>query len=292
MSDTSKPIIWIAEIGQNHRGDINLLKHLVHKTIEAGASFVKFQLYNTNSIFDGSEPYYEPTLQAEVTKSQSEFIGYLVKQLGGRVLFSPFDEQRTGWSFEVLAMNYPNEEMYAIKLASRAAHDKNILTAIEAFKLMNKKKLLGIVSHGMRTFTKEKYASVFDEQLHLYCKSEYPCTYTEENWLDMMESFRTGALDGLSDHSIGTAAIERAISIGARVVEKHITYLDAPEARYEAFKAKGGNCNCYIPATASKPKVEFSFEEWIDYDRRTNGPDHVLSITPGQLCELIEKYKH
>ena len=41
----------IAEIGQNHNGDINLAKELISSAKQNGADVVKFQIYNAKKLF-------------------------------------------------------------------------------------------------------------------------------------------------------------------------------------------------------------------------------------------------
>ena len=47
-------VIIIAEAGVNHNGDINLAKQLIDKADEAGADYVKFQLFKSNNIVSKS----------------------------------------------------------------------------------------------------------------------------------------------------------------------------------------------------------------------------------------------
>ena len=50
ISETSSCFI-IAEIGNNHNGDINLAKRLVDLAIESGADYAKFQMRNTEALY-------------------------------------------------------------------------------------------------------------------------------------------------------------------------------------------------------------------------------------------------
>ena len=45
--DTDKKVFIIAEIGNNHEGDINLAKEMILLASEAGADAVKFQTFKT-----------------------------------------------------------------------------------------------------------------------------------------------------------------------------------------------------------------------------------------------------
>ncbi len=41
----------IAEIGQNHNGDLNLAKEMIHAAKENGAEVAKFQLFDAKALF-------------------------------------------------------------------------------------------------------------------------------------------------------------------------------------------------------------------------------------------------
>ena len=43
--DTSKAVIVIAEIGNNHEGNIDLAAELIGRAAESGADAVKFQIF-------------------------------------------------------------------------------------------------------------------------------------------------------------------------------------------------------------------------------------------------------
>ena len=40
----------IAEAGVNHNGRVNIAKKMIKKAAEAGADFIKFQIYDTDSL--------------------------------------------------------------------------------------------------------------------------------------------------------------------------------------------------------------------------------------------------
>ena len=45
----------IAEIGQNHNGDLELAKKLIRLAKESGADVAKFQVYDAKELFDSSK---------------------------------------------------------------------------------------------------------------------------------------------------------------------------------------------------------------------------------------------
>ena len=62
---------FIAEIGVNHGGDINLAKKMIFDAHQAGADCVKFQIYKASTLARKESPSYWD-LTEEPTKSQHE----------------------------------------------------------------------------------------------------------------------------------------------------------------------------------------------------------------------------
>ena len=65
----------IAEIGQNHNGDMGLAKELIHAAKASGADVAKFQLFDALSTF-GKEnnPWFDYNCQTELSRDQVEML--------------------------------------------------------------------------------------------------------------------------------------------------------------------------------------------------------------------------
>lgn len=243
-------INWIAEVGQNHNGQLFHACALARGCIEAGADWVKFQLYDCNKIFKGDESFYMDSVNAELTESQALLLARFIKNTGGFPLFSVFDVERFYWVVNIWNQLYPEANFTPIKIASRMINDPDFLLSLIQYG-RTKKPLKCFLSLGRKpVYSMDYYKAELFEPFFLECKSEYPCTYTDEDWKVYEEHWKNGITHGFSDHSIGTEAIEKAISLGATIIEKHITI-----------------------------------------NQKMLGPDHVLSITPKELAELIKKYR-
>lgn len=246
-----KKRIWIAEIGQNHNGQLRVALALARKCINAGVDYVKFQAYDAQNIFDGSEPFYFDSVQAELTRSQVFLLASAIKGWGGRALFSVFDTMRLSWVVDADMHLWPADPMTPLKLASRVADFPPLVKAIGSLnKSPGFRPFKLFVSHGMKTFPPERYAAIAGEVVHLFCKAEYPTTYTADDWARLEAGLKSGEFAGISDHSVGTEELVKALELGVGVVEKHITF-----------------------------------------DRRALGPDHKLSLLPEELAELIKRYE-
>ena len=63
----------IAEIGQNHNGDLNLAKEMIHAAKENGAGVAKFQLFDAKALFPKEDnPWYNHNLNAELSREGAE----------------------------------------------------------------------------------------------------------------------------------------------------------------------------------------------------------------------------
>lgn len=196
----------IAEIGQNHNGDMGIARRLIAEAKQAGASIAKFQLYEARALFpkQGNE-WFDYNCATELSRANVEMLAEECAKLGIEFMSSVFDVERIGWLEAVEVRRY--------KIASRSVHDRALIEALTA----TGKPV--IVSLGMwrgRQFPKIKAKGGVG---FLYCVSKYPTPLTDLH-LGQVD-FRRYA--GFSDHTIGIDAPIAALARGARIIEKHFT---------------------------------------------------------------------
>lgn len=196
----------IAEIGQNHNGDMGLAKELIHAAKASGADVAKFQLFDALSTF-GKEnnPWFDYNCQTELSRDQVEMLADECRNAGIEFMSSVFDVSRIAWLEDVSVKSH--------KVASRSVHDRDLLTA-----LGNTGKRL-IVSLGMwdgSTFPDVTSKGPVD---FLYCISKYPTPLDDLNFAAV--DFTRYA--GFSDHTLGITAPCAAMARGAKIIEKHFT---------------------------------------------------------------------
>lgn len=196
----------IAEIGQNHNGDMKLAKKLILSAKENGADAVKFQVYDAKSLFSKENNlWYEYNLSTELSKSDLFDLADYSMHLNIDFFASVFDVSRIDWLEELKAKRY--------KIASRSIHDKPLINRLA----LTGKNLL--VSLGMWTDKSFPAIQTSAQVDYLYCVSKYPAGF---------EDLHLGAVDfsrysGFSDHTIGISAAITALARGARIIEKHFT---------------------------------------------------------------------
>lgn len=220
------PSYIIAEIGNNHNGDIKLAKHLVDLAVEAGADCVKFQMRDVATLYKSGAgkdesadlgAQYTMDLLSKFQLSNDDLIDVFdyCKTKGLTPLCTPWDLK----SLEVLE----NYGMEAYKVASADFTNHQLLEALAA----TGKPL--ICSTGMSTETEIKRTVDYLKSkgvdfVLLHCNSTYPTPYKDVNLAYMKRLQKiTSSLVGYSGHERGISVPVAAVSLGAKVIEKHFT---------------------------------------------------------------------
>ena len=195
----------IAEIGQNHNGDIKLALELIHYAKESGADSVKFQLFCARTLFpQDNNPWYDYNCKTELSKEQLYLIAEECKKADIEFLASPFDVERVDWLEEIGVKRY--------KIASRSIEDEKLIKTI----CKTGKPI--IASLGM--WEQTDFPDILSDRVDfLYCISKYPTPLNELH----LESVDFTKYSGISDHTLGISATVAALARGARIVEKHFT---------------------------------------------------------------------
>ena len=226
ISDTT-PAFVIAEIGNNHNGDIKLAKHLVDLAVDAGADCVKFQMRDLSSLYkEGKGVDASADLGAQYTMDLLNKFQLKTEELlevfdyckgkGLAPLCTPWDEK----SLEILE----SYGMEAYKVASADFTNHMLLEKLA----MTGKPL--ICSTGMTSeleikksveFLKSKAADF----VILHCNSTYPTPFKDVNlsYMKRLKEIIGGGVIGYSGHERGVSVPTAAVALGAKVIEKHFT---------------------------------------------------------------------
>ena len=205
----------VAEIGQNHCGDMDLARFLIWEAQDKGADLVKFQLYDHKMLY-GDNP---DILNVGLSFDQAEMLFDYGKEIGIEVFFSVFDTERIKWCEEIGVKRY--------KLACGWGMKTDLIQAID----LTEKPIFISDNPGMlmRILPNRSKVTWF------YCIPEYPAL--PDRLMLGRINFEYNADDkqyrGFSDHSIGLDAAKIALARGASIIEKHFaldhsTGIDAP----------------------------------------------------------------
>ena len=228
ISKESEPFI-IAEVGVNHNGDYDIAKQLIDIAHKVGADAVKFQsFYAQDLVLESVEKVSYQKAHTDPSTSQYDMIKSL--EIGQQELFKLYDYTiskgliflTTPFSENVLK-DLDSMSLPAYKVSSTDL--TNIPFLIEIAK--RKKPIL--LSTGMSYLSEVESAlraisKYNDDVILFHCTSSYPTPPDAVN-LDVLKRYASefDIILGYSDHTEGVGASPYAVSIGAQVIEKHIT---------------------------------------------------------------------
>ena len=208
-------VTYIAEIGNNHNGEFQLAREMAAAAVNAGADYVKFQIYNVDKFIAPRSPYFEEFNAERLTFNEFTELKQYVEGLGGRFLATPFDEDSLLFFIEL--------SLGVIKISSGDFNNWDLLRrATESGQRL-------ILSTGGATLEEidRTYAYLQKRQASfsiLHCVIEYPAPFEHLNLRTIpFLSNRYDCPVGYSDHSLGIEAALGAIALGADIIEKHFT---------------------------------------------------------------------
>lgn len=225
------PTYFIAEMSANHMMNFERAKEIILKAKEAGADAIKLQTYRPDTI--------------TVDCRGEEFMATKGSPWEGMNLFELYKTAYTPWEWHKDLFAYAKEigitcfsspfDLTAVDLLEELGAPAYKIASFEIndIPLIRKVASTGkpvIISTGIAEMADIELAlSVCREEKNenvilLKCVSEYPTPYDELNLrtiTNMTETF--DCVVGLSDHSMGCEVDIASVSLGACVVEKHMT---------------------------------------------------------------------
>ncbi|XP_034043748.1 sialic acid synthase-like [Thalassophryne amazonica] len=256
MIGGSNPCFIIAEIGQNHQGDIEIAKKMIKLAKDCGADCAKFQKseleykFNKqalarpyNSRHSWGKTYGDHKRHLEFSHEQYRELQRYAQEVGIFFTASGMDEMAVEFLDE---LNVP-----FFKVASLDANNFPYLEKTA------KKGRPMVVSSGMQSMEtmRRVYQTVkkYNEELViLQCTSAYPLEAEDVN-LKVITEYQKEFPDipiGYSGHESGICISVAAVALGAKVIERHITL-----------------------------------------DKTWKGNDHAASLDPSELVELVRSIR-
>lgn len=220
------PSFIIAEIGNNHQGDVDLAKRLVDLAVDAGADAVKFQLRDMDALYrqKGSKSAGED-LGVQYTLDLLSRFSFTVDQM-----YQVFDHvKQHDMDIMCTPWDIPSVQAlvdYGIQGLKVASAD---LTNHELLRDMASRGLPMLVSTGMsREEEIRESVNLLRSQGASYallqCQSTYPAPFKDVNLAYMDRLAEIGqSLVGYSGHERGYHVPIAAVARGAKIIEKHFT---------------------------------------------------------------------
>jgi N-acetylneuraminate synthase len=230
----SSPTYFIADIAANHDKDINRAKKLIRLAKDSGADAAKFQHFTANTIVSdkgfkdlGSNIAHQSTWKksvfetyqdAELPNSWTRELSEYCDELNIDFFTSPYD-------LDIIEQVEPF--VSAFKIGS------GDITWLEAIEKMSKYAKPVIFATGASSLDDvirayDKLSENKKDIVVMQCNTNYTNSESNFNYLNLkvIETFAQifpDAVLGLSDHTPGHVAVLGAVSLGARVIEKHFT---------------------------------------------------------------------
>jgi N-acetylneuraminate synthase/sialic acid synthase len=219
----------IAEIGHNHKGDIDICKQMFDEAKKCGCQAVKLQKRNNKSLFTdkmykqqyNSENAYGATYGEHREALEFEWDEYVelqqyAKELGLHFYATAFDFESADFLAKL--------DVPAFKMASG---DLKSIPLLQYVAKLGKPMILSTGGGSMEDVIRayEAVKPINPNFAILQCTASYPASPELLN-LRVVETFREEFPDiqiGLSSHDNGIAMPIAAYTLGARIVEKHFT---------------------------------------------------------------------
>lgn len=223
------PVFIIAELSANHNNNFDLAVKTIEAMAECGADAVKIQTYTADSLtldvdneffgprkdglWKGKRPY-EIFQEGSLPYEWQPKLKTIAENLGLVFFSSPFDLE--GVDF----LEQMGVDLY--KVASPEINDIPLLEKISKTgkPIIMSTGMADIEDINLAIQTIQKTGK--NDFAILKCTSQYPAKFSDANLKtipDMMERFQCTV--GVSDHSEGYLVPTVAVSLGAKIVEKH-----------------------------------------------------------------------
>ena len=230
----NEPTYFIADIAANHDGDLQRAKDLIYLAAEAGANAAKFQHFKAETIVSNEgfknlgnniahqsswkKSVFEIYKDASINLDWTEILKETCDEANIDFFTSPY-------SLELV--DYVDNYVPAYKIGS------GDITWIEIIKKIASKNKPYILATGASNFDEVKNSvneaiSINPNMAILQCNTNYTGDIENFNYinLNVINTYRKiypNLVLGLSDHTPGHTTVLGAITLGARIIEKHFT---------------------------------------------------------------------
>ncbi len=225
-------VLIIAEAGVNHNGSLSQAKELVDVAKESGADIVKFQTFNSsNLVTKGTKKALYQSLNTENNDSQLEMLKKLELSFDQQIDLRNYCIKKNieflTTAFDLESLDLINQmNLKRFKIPSGEITNLPYLRKIGSFGksiilstgMSNMEEIDNALNQLYLAGTSKRDVSI------LHCTSEYPAPFLDVNLKAMNSIKKKFKVDiGYSDHTLGCEVSFAAVSLGAKIIEKHIT---------------------------------------------------------------------
>ena len=228
------PTYFIADIAANHDGDLERAKHLIRLARQAGADSAKFQNFRAPGIVsDYGFTHMDGQVSHQAAWKKSVFQVY--KEASIPFEWTPIlkDECNTvgidffsaPYDFEAIDMLDPYVEMY-----KAGSGEIDWIEALERMATKGKPIFVATGASDIGEIQRAVHAilNINPQLVLMQCNTNYtasPGNYDHLH-LNVLKTYATmfpNVILGLSDHTHANAPVLGAVTLGARVIERHFT---------------------------------------------------------------------
>ena len=210
------PTFIIAEAGINHNGKLRIAKQLIDGAIESGVDAIKFQTFKANDLTSSKSIYHKLFKKLELSDSDfGEISDYAHSK---KIIFisTPFSNDAVDLlsKLKVPAFKIASGDLTDLPLIRYAASKKKPILLSTGMSYLQEIKIA--IKEILKT--KNKKVGLF------HSVSSYPTPYDETNLLaiySMKKEFDYPV--GFSDNGGDLLVPQIAVSLGAKLIEKHFT---------------------------------------------------------------------
>jgi sialic acid synthase SpsE len=228
------PTYFIADIAANHDGDLERAKHLIRLARQSGADSAKFQNFRAPGIvsdygfshMDGQvshqtawkKPVFQVYKEASIPFEWTPILKDECNTVGIDFFSAPYD-------FEAIDMLDPYVEMY-----KAGSGEIDWIEALERMATKGKPIFIATGASDIGEIQRAVHAilKINPQLVLMQCNTNYtasPGNYDHLH-LNVLKTYATmfpNVILGLSDHTHANAPVLGAVTLGARVIERHFT---------------------------------------------------------------------
>jgi len=209
-----KSVFLISECGINANGSTREAEDQILRSKEAGADAVKFQVYDTDQLFDKSFKYYEDSKRGMFSQYQHNHLAKVCKNLGIEWFASPFHDWAVDLCEELGVKRY--------KVASISVKNRPLLEKIAS----TKKPVILSCGSSLPNQVEDAIDIIGKDNIQalLYCITKYPTPKEDFRFWEMFRLAKDHEVPvGLSSHCPEIWPAVKAVALGATVIEQHTT---------------------------------------------------------------------
>lgn len=226
--DTRASVVIVAEIGNNHEGDLTRARRMIQAAAAAGVDAVKFQTIIPERLVCADQQERLAQLRRfQLSRDDHETLAAEAEKRGVVFLSTPFAIDAVAW-LDALVPAYKvasGDNDFWPLLERVAMTGKPVIVSLGLGGAQQARRIVEYFRNAWQRYRVDDGALAL-----LHCVSAYPTPEASADLGTLDRLRELGVTVGYSDHTLGIKAAELAVAAGARIIEKHFTLDKAQSA--------------------------------------------------------------